>query len=63
MAFIRTTDCVSDVVIVLANPTEKAVKDGGPQSRASPVAGAAHGADVTIRFPLASDSKPKVKYM
>ena len=28
MAFIRTTDCVSDVVIVLANPTEKAVKDG-----------------------------------
>lgn len=28
MAFIRTTDCVSDVVIVLANPTEKPVKDG-----------------------------------
>ena len=28
MAFIRTTDRVSDVVIVLANPTEKPVKDG-----------------------------------
>lgn len=27
MAFIRSTDCVSDVVIVLANPTEKPVKE------------------------------------